>query len=90
MAEEKEWHVFLKPVPKEKVFEVDIKGILDKFMQEGKAFKAKIEKAKKIYSLSCKIINFSKRVAAAKIRTLTFKRLDSSSKVIKIFTIIHE
>ena len=43
MADEKEWHVFLKPVPKEKVFEVDIKGILDKFMQEGNAFKSEIE-----------------------------------------------
>lgn len=43
MADEKEWHVFLKPVPKEKVFEVDIKGILDKFMQEGNDFKSQIE-----------------------------------------------
>ena len=42
MADEKEWHVFLKPVPKEKVFEVDIKGILDKFMHEGNAFKSQI------------------------------------------------
>ena len=58
MADEKEWHVFLKPVPKEKVFEVDIKGILDKFMNEGNAFKSQIKSLNIIVFKISKLFTF--------------------------------
>ena len=37
--------LFSSQFQKEKVFEVDIKGILDKFMQEGNALKFQIKKS---------------------------------------------